>query len=504
MLLTSCERQIRQMATGKSLLRVGDIWYGTDRWTTVSGFSYFAQKNVKTLQVIRAESAISFSNSMPPIDTVQAELVIHYTRVKSHIQRLMASLLVTPILPVMNPVVAALTMPIGRNRELYAAYGIPTEELMPESDNRPASFKQVSHARQMEIYSSVPVQMRVEFAQVSTISEVSRDLRVILKFIRVSSANSYGDRPFYIVNEKGVVLQEEYIRRLQQGGGDTAQVDAFADIIGVNAGKYRYMIKAMQAVMNNEGLSSLEEARDALITEKPSGDEGRTTYLPSSGNVSAEYLLSDPSYPSAEQIAKIIGKDLYSTYYLRFKDPASSTVGDEYRNVIYRSPFLDPTIDLMLCLAFSSRAPRYFFTEEKYLRVFVSATRMAPLCGSLIGYTGSDQKVTALEMRWHRSISFPAGRIIGSPSNNPLDPLPEYGRDANPFIQRYRSTVESFLDEVTNTIKAGGGWEHTARSQYHVGEVIRRILLLLYDHGTSGNIMEDYIQYYTSVLLRDE
>ena len=92
MLLETCARHIDRMTAGEPLLRLGPIWYGAhadgsrDTQVTVSGIFTFSNKQLVQVQSLRTESAMSFTSSTPPVDSMQIELIIHTDRFASHVQ----------------------------------------------------------------------------------------------------------------------------------------------------------------------------------------------------------------------------------------------------------------------------------------------------------------------------------------------------------------------------------------------------------------------------------
>jgi len=177
--------------------------------------------------------ALAFSNSRPPIDSIQADIVIHYSAVQSHLQKLFAMTQVAPVVPVMNPLIAAMTQPIERNIRVYKSYGHAFD------------MTTMTDADRMNLYSSVPVQMKIDHISVQTIPEASRDLRILIRLVRVLTANSYGDRVQYVTTVDGAYRQHQFIEKARNHGGDTVQTDAIASMLGIKADRFRYMIQKM-------------------------------------------------------------------------------------------------------------------------------------------------------------------------------------------------------------------------------------------------------------------
>lgn len=239
MLRDSQAAYINRMRRGDSLIRVGSIWYGTDALTTVPNIYYFGNKQMQTVLPVRAESAISFSTSMPPTDTIQIELVVNYAAFRTHVQRLCAQTQISPVLPVLNPAVAAIVQPVQTNKHVYAAYGFRevNDQDIRDSSNR---------AKLIEMYCSVPVQMRVDALAIETIRGAPRNVRILLRVARVLTSNIYGDRVQYVKTMEGALAQQNYIREVVTEGGDNFQIDAMASMLGVDVDGLRDMISAMQ------------------------------------------------------------------------------------------------------------------------------------------------------------------------------------------------------------------------------------------------------------------
>ena len=248
----------QRMIDGEPIIRIGALWYGAETGTVVTNIYYFGNKNIQSILPIRAESAISFSTSSPPVDTLQVELVVNYSRFRSHLQRLMAQIQISPTLPIQNPVVAALTQPVQTNQEVYLAYGFMkvNDENVRNSSNR---------AELMRMYSSTPVHMKIDNVSIETISGSPRDIRVIFRVTRIATTNVYGDRVMYLRTMEDAIKQHTYMNKLLTEGGDDAQVDAMATMMGINAPGIRGMIAEMLNPMaSGEDLGTIV---DATITD---------------------------------------------------------------------------------------------------------------------------------------------------------------------------------------------------------------------------------------------
>ena len=240
-IVNQCRSQIAKMATSDplhSLIRVGDIWHGDDDLVTVANVIYFANKNIVTIQGLRTEAALSYSNSNPPVDTIQMELVVHYSRFKSHVQRLFALVQITPVLPVMNPVIAAITQPMGLNKPIYRAYGISHMLYDNPGSQETAAL--------MRAYSSVPVMMKIDNIHLESIDQAPRDLRIILRVTRVLTANTYGDRVEYVKDMKSATIQDEYMHDIVEYRKDSNQIDSLSRMLGINVPDMRRMIEEIR------------------------------------------------------------------------------------------------------------------------------------------------------------------------------------------------------------------------------------------------------------------
>lgn len=252
MLRDNCQREIQRMVNGEALMRIGHLWFG-NTGSTVHMISYAPSKQIDTARGLRMESAIAYSNSRPPIDTLQVEIIISYQRFDL-LAELCAMLQVTPVLPVMNLIVAMAVQPIDMNRDVYLAYGIPGDDLIVATDlldddgKTYAGTRIPGRRRQFEIYASVPVQMRIDGVNITSVEEAPRELRVVVTMTRVLTANSYGHRPQYLRSYSDVVLQEEYIHTISQRGGDTTQTVAIGEMFGIQTRQLNRMITSMRRI----------------------------------------------------------------------------------------------------------------------------------------------------------------------------------------------------------------------------------------------------------------
>jgi len=259
-LLNNNLQEINHMAQFGEYVRIGHIWYGKDRQTTVPNIYYFADKNVTTVQGLRAEAAMSFSSSRPAVDSVQIELVVNYSRFESHVQQLVALIQVSPVLPILNPLVAALTMPMYHNKMAYTAYGVPSEVIEGEFDAVPGRREQVIKA-----YAQVPTMCKVDMLNMETLAP--RELRMVLRLTRVLTMNSYGDQTMYVKTHEDAQRQDLFIRDLMNYKRDDVQVEAMGAMLGMNTYKIRDMITKMQAMRSGSPFLARTRARITNVLE---------------------------------------------------------------------------------------------------------------------------------------------------------------------------------------------------------------------------------------------
>ena len=243
---------IQRMANPNSeeaLIQVGNIWYGADGYTTLSGLYYFTNKNIVPIPGLRVESAISMSNSYSPIDSIQIELVVNYLRFKSHIQKLFALAQCCVIIPIMNPLVAALLQPMQQNKKIYIAYGIDQTAL-------DWSSKYDSPASVLLAYASTPIMVKIDSIHLESIANHPRELRVVMKVTKVLTTTTYGDKTLYIKTIDGAIEQSKIMDKISSQKSDTPQVDAMARMFGVSVPKIREMMKNMSGERYTPTVSS--------------------------------------------------------------------------------------------------------------------------------------------------------------------------------------------------------------------------------------------------------
>lgn len=259
MLADNLTPYVTRMMAGEGLLRIGHLWFGDDKYTTVSGIYYFANKNVTSALPIRAESAIAFSSSRPPVDTVQFDVVIHYRKFASHLQQLAAMLQVAPVLPVINPVAAAITQCIQHNRSLYDAYGFNSENLCKDTASKDSVF---------QAYASVPVHMHIDAVSIKSVGP--RDLSLMIRATRVLTANAYGESVKYVKSIDDAYRQQEYIQAFKNSSGDNDQVIMIARMLGLHTDEMEQMIRAMSAAPRGQTQEDAEVVFE--VSEVVDGD----------------------------------------------------------------------------------------------------------------------------------------------------------------------------------------------------------------------------------------
>lgn len=239
MLTTNCQEYINRMAGGAAIMRIGDIWYGADEYAhtddqvTINGIYTFSNKRVNLIQTLRTESAMSFTSSMPGGDSISVEIIVNNSRFRSHVQRLLASELITPVLPVMNPVIAMYTTPARLNQDFYRQYGFEPNDIATNDD--------AGH-----MYASVPIMMYISNLRISTIEEHPYDKRLSFQLSKVLTKNIYGDATLYCKSLDDAFLQHNYLNTLMSVGGDTRQIDVFAEMMGMKTADMRKTIDTIK------------------------------------------------------------------------------------------------------------------------------------------------------------------------------------------------------------------------------------------------------------------
>lgn len=254
-----------------ALIRIGNIWYGVDSLTTVSGIYYFTNKKITPVKGLRVEAALSMASSQSPIDSVQIELIINYLRFTSHLQKLFALTQCCPIIPILNPLVASLLQPMSQNKSIYASYGIKPELLEYDSQRQHPLETKASATTPLLAYASTPVMIKIDNIHTETIENHPREIRIILKVTRVLTSTAYGDKTLYITDLEGAVKQSKVLDDVRLSEGDTPQIDAMARMFGVNVPQIRDMIK----YMNEESPYTEVKDRDLILkrlVEVTSGD----------------------------------------------------------------------------------------------------------------------------------------------------------------------------------------------------------------------------------------
>lgn len=218
-------------------MRIGHLWFGADRLTTVSGISYFSDKKIQTYLPLRADAALALSKGQSPLDSIQVELVINYDNVAKHLQGLMAMIAISPVLPVMNPVVAVITQPVHLNTPVYESYGFNTELLTGDK---------VSFADTMAAYSGTPVSMNIDTVSIQSVG--SRDLSIIVRMTRVLTSPSYGDCVRYVKTFNDALVQHRILEGSNQVNRENTLCEVIGEMIGVNNSEYQEMMRALQAL----------------------------------------------------------------------------------------------------------------------------------------------------------------------------------------------------------------------------------------------------------------
>jgi endonuclease YncB( thermonuclease family) len=271
----TCASQIDKMVKGASLLRIGDIWYGEDSDCTVTGISYMGDKKVNMVQPLRTDLALSFSNSNPPIDTLQIEIVVHISKFSSHVQRLAAISEITPSIPILNPAIAAMVQPIQQNKSIYEAYGHKISKISKDTSN----YNDILYA-----LSSTPIHVHIDRMNISYAGP--RDIRLLVQVTRVITSNSYGDRVLYCRGINDALRQHVYLKSVNSSGKDTDQIKAFSTMFNLYSSEIDTMINELQRVPKNIGdnfapfemkVTDVEDG-DTYIGHKVGNTVDKTTY----------------------------------------------------------------------------------------------------------------------------------------------------------------------------------------------------------------------------------
>jgi len=222
--LRNNKQYIDRMVNGESLIRIGHIWYGIDTMTTFAGIGFFPQKNVETIRSLRVDAAMAFSRSMPAVNTIRLDLVVHYSKFASHVQELEAATRISPVLPVVNPAICAMVSPT------------PSEYARGNG----------SEQQEREYYAKQIMSMHIDNITIETMIAASQDIRVIVTMTRVLDTLADNTRNKYVRDINGAVTQENYIQRLGQQRSDDDQVRALGTMFGINSDEYQNMITAME------------------------------------------------------------------------------------------------------------------------------------------------------------------------------------------------------------------------------------------------------------------
>lgn len=263
MIKSNQKEYISRLHNGEGMIRIGTIWFGKDDLSTATSIYYFGNKKIQTVVPIRTESALSFSNSTPPVDTLQVEIVVKAGGYKEYIQKFFAQLHVARVLPVINPTIAAITMPVQLNKDIYAAYGY--SDIVTNHDIL-NSVKEEHDDSMFKMYCSVPVQMRVDQIMMSTMRGNPGSYRMLITLTRALTANTYGEKVEYVKTFKESLDQEQYLYKYREYGGDDPKTKAIGKMVGFPVSKYSYIIDSLKsATAIKPGMSS--QGGEYTITE---------------------------------------------------------------------------------------------------------------------------------------------------------------------------------------------------------------------------------------------
>lgn len=319
-LIQSNSDQILRMMNNGSLLRIGDIWFGNIEGAEVTGLMYFSNKEIQTVQPLRADMALSFSRSLPPTDTMKIELMVHVNNYQSHVQRLCASTEITPTLPVMNPTVAAILQPVHTNKRVYDAYGHSSSFL---------TGSEVTNKDLMYAYCTTPVQCHIDDIMMSYAGPA--DIRIEIQLTRTMTANSYGDRVLYCRSIEDAYIQHQYLRNFEHLRKDSETLKLFGNFFHVYDSGIDTMVQELQKLPDRI-VDSYSPER-ATITEINDGDTAEL--ITQSGKLLniRFYGIDTPETESA--FIGMIGND-WKTKYPELKPQPYSYEAKEYLKSLIR------------------------------------------------------------------------------------------------------------------------------------------------------------------------
>jgi len=263
-LSSTCESEINRMVAGESLLRIGDIWLGKDKYSTVTGFSVFTNKQIGTVQPLRSDLALSMSTSMSPVDSVQVEIICHVKHMQSIVQRLTIMTEISPSIPIMNTALTAIMQPIHHNKKIYEAYGIKTGKLC-------GSKLTVSVEQERELlkaYASVPMWAHIDNLNISYAGP--RDIRLLVTLSRTLTTNSYGDRVLFCQTMKDSYDQHMFMSKFRGGAEDTNQIKSYGAIFGVYNENINQMVETLTQIPRSQ--ANNYAPFKAIVSEIEDGD----------------------------------------------------------------------------------------------------------------------------------------------------------------------------------------------------------------------------------------
>lgn len=263
MIIDNQKHMISRLLNGEGMARIGSIWFGNDDTSTVTSIYYFGNKKIKTVLPIRAETALSFSDGTPPVDSLQIEIVVKNTGFREYIQKFFAQLQISRVLPVINPTIAAITTPMQTNKDIYSAYGygMYVNDSSILSGSNPESSNLL-----FRMYCTVPVQMRVDQAMLGSIKGAPGSFRLLITLTRALTSNIYGDRVKYIKSMPDAITQENYLRKYSGYIGDDEKTKAMSRMFGAPVTKYEYMLSEMKRV--TEGNLNTKVTGNQYLIEK--------------------------------------------------------------------------------------------------------------------------------------------------------------------------------------------------------------------------------------------
>jgi len=264
-LSTSCYELINRMTNGESIMRIADIVYGDDSDTTVTGIYYVGKNSINMLRTIRTDLAVTMSSSFPTETPIQIELIVNVNKFNTHIQKLVIINDTVPVVPILNPIVAALLQPIMHNKHIYKAYGYDSDKIV---ENK-ASRREI-----MQALSGTPVHVTIDRLVMNYVGP--RDIRILLTISRVLTVNSFNDRVLYCRTLEGALLQQQYLRQLQIGQKDDDAIKIYANAFGLYTKESDRMIEALGQFPKYTGENTAPFK--ATVVHVPDGDTVEIVY----------------------------------------------------------------------------------------------------------------------------------------------------------------------------------------------------------------------------------